>query len=115
MTEDLYDPADHTVGEVLEYTDGADLSEVQRVYDAEEAGKARSTLLETLSKQLEVKGWSTPEPEAEPVTEAEPVPAEADDSPQPEPASAAPEPEPAIHAGGHVLTEDKGWVPEEGL
>lgn len=47
-----FDPAAHTVDEVKDYaTDHPD--EIADLYDAEEAGKARVTLLEWLAQQLE--------------------------------------------------------------
>lgn len=56
------------------------------------------------------KAAAKPEPVEEAPVKAEEKPVEKKAA-----APAAPEPEPAVHAGGHVLTEDKGWVPEEGL
>lgn len=46
--EDEFDPADHTIDEVKAYVnDNPD--ELQRVYDLEHDGKARSTLLDWLT------------------------------------------------------------------
>jgi hypothetical protein len=42
---DVFDPAEHTVDEVKDYLDGQHPDEVARVLAAEEAGKARTTLL----------------------------------------------------------------------
>lgn len=44
---ELYNPADHTVAEVVDYA-AAHPDDVGRLYDAEAAGKARSTLLTAL-------------------------------------------------------------------
>jgi len=68
---------------------------------------------------VEKKAAAKPEPVKEAPAKAEPVkaeekPVEAVDSPPA--ASAAPKVEPApepVKAGGHVLTEDVGWVVEE--
>lgn len=43
-----FDPADHTVDEVKKFV-GENPDEVQNVYDAELAGKARSSLLDWLT------------------------------------------------------------------
>lgn len=46
--DDSFDPGDHNIEDVKKYvTDHPD--EVQRIYDAEEAGKGRSSLLDWLS------------------------------------------------------------------
>jgi hypothetical protein len=43
----MYDPADHTNAEVLEYLAGADDEEKARVFELERSGQARSGILET--------------------------------------------------------------------
>lgn len=47
----LYDPAAHTVSEVLAYVD-ENPDETQRVLDAEQGGKNRSTLVSELEERL---------------------------------------------------------------
>ena len=50
-TPEVFDPADHTIQEVLDHLD-AHPDETQRVYDAEKNGKSRSTLLAELEDRL---------------------------------------------------------------
>lgn len=54
---DLFDPAEHTVEAVIEYLNGLDdtdqeayKAEVQRVYEAEQSGKARTTILDVIDQ-----------------------------------------------------------------
>lgn len=52
--EKPYDPADYTVPEVLEHISGQHPDEVTRILAAEEAGKARSTILaSTVAAEVE--------------------------------------------------------------
>lgn len=76
-SQPLYDPAEHKADEVLEYLATADKAEVERVYDAESAGKNRVTLLDKIA--------ALPDADESEADEAET--AEADESePEPEPA-----------------------------
>lgn len=49
--EGVYLPGDHTVADVLAYVD-AHPDQLQGVYDAEQAGKARVTLITELEARL---------------------------------------------------------------
>lgn len=46
----LFDPSEHSIDEVKQYVT-ANPDEVQRIYDAEEAGKARKGLLTWLTEE----------------------------------------------------------------
>ena len=49
--EAVFDPGQHTVPETLEYLEGKDDAEVQRVLAAERSGKNRSSLLDALKSE----------------------------------------------------------------
>lgn len=51
--DEIYDPADYTVAEVIEYAE-ANPEQIQDLIDAEEAGKNRSTLIAHLEGMLDV-------------------------------------------------------------
>ena len=51
VQEDVFDPSQHTVPETLEYLEGKDDAEVQRVLAAERSGKNRSSLLDALKSE----------------------------------------------------------------
>ena len=51
VQEDVFDPGQHTVPETLEYLEGKDDAEVQRVLAAERSGKNRSSLIDALKSE----------------------------------------------------------------
>ncbi|MDY5153986.1 trigger factor [Actinobaculum suis] len=50
--DDAFDPADAKIDDVMEYVEGQDAAEVQRVLEAEKAGKARKSLIAKLEKLI---------------------------------------------------------------
>lgn len=52
LLEDSFDPADHTVDEILEYLSDADPDEVSRVVEAERTGKNRKTIVGSSADDL---------------------------------------------------------------
>ena len=51
VQEGVFDPSQHTVPETLEYLEGKDDAEVQRVLAAERSGKNRSSLIDALKSE----------------------------------------------------------------
>ena len=52
VTESGFDPSAHTVNQVKEYLSGATYSEMQQVFEAEKAGKNRSSIMDIADDDL---------------------------------------------------------------
>lgn len=53
--EELYDPSEHKVADVLQYVQDADQDYIRSVLDAEREGKNRSSLVDALEAMLETE------------------------------------------------------------